>query len=274
MVNRYSGWDMKKIISLLVALVCFLYSYAQGEHLNNSKGVLVATWNIGHFSKGQKDHSLISSSELSQKVDDYRSFIYDSIKADILCVNEYERVFCSDSAKSLYAITEKMLFNNYRSRQIFDKNSFVCNAIFSNKKMKNAAMHPFLYNLFAKDERSAIEWHYYAVTDITIQGEKVKLICTHLVPLAEKHCQNQIKELLYFAEKYPKVIICGDMNTWDFSKFRKAGYTLANDGSIVTFPSKSYALDNIFVKGLNMSDVKVIKTGLSDHYALLCRISL
>ena len=265
---------MKKVISLVVALVCFLCSYAQGEHLNNSKGVLVATWNIGHFSKGQKDHSLISSSELSQKVDDYRSFIYDSIKADILCVNEYERVFCSDSAKSLYAITEKMLFNNYRSRQIFDKNSFVCNAIFSNKKMKNAAMHPFFYNLFAKDERSAIEWHYYAVTDITIQGEKVKLICTHLVPLAEKHCQNQIKELLYFAEKYPKVIICGDMNTWDFSKFRKAGYTLANDGSIVTFPSKSYALDNIFVKGLNMSDVKVIKTGLSDHYALLCRISL
>lgn len=266
---------MKKILYLVIALFCFLCScYSQSESLNKSKGVVVATWNIGHFSKGQKDHSLISFSDCSQKVEKYRSYIYDSIKADVLCVNEYEKVFCSDSVNSLYVITEKMLFNNFKSRQILKKNSFVCNAIFSNLKLKNVTSHPFLYNLFAKEERAAIEWHYFVVADITIQGEKVKLICTHLVPLAEKHCQNQIKELLYFAEKYPKVIICGDMNTWDYSKFEKAGYAMANNGSIVTFPSKSYAIDNIFVKGLKVSEVKVIKTDLSDHYTLSCRITL
>lgn len=266
---------MKKRCSLVVALVISWYScYSQSEYLKKSRSVVVATWNIGHFSNGQKDHSLISFSDYSQKVEDYRSYIYDSLKAEVLCVNEYEKVFCFDSVRSLYAVTEKMLFNNFRSRQIFKKNSFVCNAIFSNRKLKNATMYPFLYNLFAKEERAAIEWHYYVVADITIQGENVKLICTHLVPLAEKHCQNQIKELLYFAEKFPKVIICGDMNTWDFSKFKRAGYEMANDGSIVTFPSKKYALDNIFVKGLRISDIKVLKTELSDHYSLTCRVSL
>ena len=70
------------------------------------------------------------------------------------------------------------------------------------------------------------------------------------------------------------MIVCGDWNTEIYSLLKNAGYALANDGSLKTFPSKGYALDNIAVKGLEISDVRMIKTDLSDHYPLVCRISL
>ena len=68
--------------------------------------------------------------------------------------------------------------------------------------------------------------------------------------------------------------MCGDWNTETYSSLKNAGYIFANDGSLKTFPSKGYALDNIVVKGLEISDVRMIKTDLSDHYPLVCRISL
>ena len=196
--------DMKSIIKrIAIAIVCIFiidlsFSYAQGKKRTgkNSGNIVVATWNIGHFSKGQKDFSFITSSDLTQRAKEYRIYI-DSLKADVICINEYEREFCSDSINNIHAITENLLFDNYRYRQLFAKNRFVCNAVFSNRKLKNVIKYPFIYNMFAKEERPAIEWHYFVVADIKIQGEIVKLICTHLVPYAEKHCQNQIKELLY-----------------------------------------------------------------------------
>ena len=192
----------------------------------------------------------------------------------MLCINEYENKFYSDSLGSVIVVAEKELFDKYRARKIFKKNRFVCNALFSMVKLKNALMQPFVYNFYAKEENPVIEWHYYVMADFYINREKVKLVCTHLVTSSEKHRQNQIKELLKVCESFDKVIICGDMNTWDFSRFKEAGYSSATDGKIVTFPSKSFSLDNIFVKGLDISNTRVHKTELSDHYAVSCKVSL
>ena len=65
----------------------------------------------------------------------------------------------------------------------------------------------------------------------------------------------------------------GDWNVSSFDEFTafvNAGYTLANDGSFLTYPGK--ALDNICVKGLAVYDAKMITTNLSDHNALLCKV--
>lgn len=265
----------------ILLLFCILFlsqsnvCYAQaGDSVSKHEGIVVATWNIGHFSKGQKDYSTISFTECKKAQEDYRCFIYDSLRADVLCINEYEGLFYSDSLGGVNVVTEKALFDGYRSRKIFKKNRFVCNALFSTLKLKNALMRPFVYNFYAKEENPVIEWHYYVMADFFIKGQKVKLVCTHLVTSSEKHRQNQIKELLKECEKFDRVIICGDMNTWDFSRFKKAGYSSATDGKIVTFPSKSYSLDNIFVKGLSLSNTKICKTELSDHYAVTCTVSL
>ena len=87
-------------------------------------------------------------------------------------------------------------------------------------------------------------------------------------------CQEEISELINKYKDCDRVIMCGDWNTTDFSQFRKAGYSLANNGTLFTYPYKSYPLDNIIVKGLRISDVKMIKTDLSDHYPLVCTVSV
>lgn len=266
---------IKKHLGILVVLFSFNTALCNtppkiGEDTQN--GIIVATWNIGHFSQGRKEYSLIKDN-YEHKLNEFQTFIYDSIKSDILCVNEFSAVFCKDSL-GREVLSEEALFGSFRTKKVFMQNRFVCNALFAKRKLKHVKETSFLYNDIAKDDRPTILWHYYVMADIKIQGKKVKLICTHLVNRAEKHCQNQIEELVRVCEGYERVIICGDMNTWNFSKFIKAGYSLANDGTIVTFPSKSYALDNIIVKGLNLSEVRVLKTSLSDHYSLACRVTL
>jgi endonuclease/exonuclease/phosphatase (EEP) superfamily protein YafD len=110
--------------------------------------------------------------------------------------------------------------------------------------------------------------------DLYVNGVVVKLICAHTTSSAIKICRAQINELIQKFEKNERVIMCGDWNTTNFSQFKKAGYSMANDGTKITYPSKSYALDNIVAKGVEITDVKVVKTDLSDHYPLVCRITI
>lgn len=269
----------KMLIKLLILFLCMTgVCHAQNERrLNeNKQSIKLATWNIGHFSKGKKDYSLISPSECAKKTEEYRSFVYNSIKADILCLNEYESEFCIDSISGT-ATAEDAIFDNYNVHRVFKQNRYICNAIFSNIGLNNTRKKAYSFNKELKAQIKRIDWYYYVSSEIIIDGEKVMLICTHLISGVDKYSrsrQDQIDELIKACEQYKRVIICGDMNTRNYSKFMKAGYTLANDGSIVTFPSKSSSLDNIMVKGLKISDVRVLKTDLSDHYPLTCRISL
>lgn len=264
------------IVFLCMAVICGCHAQILKNSNKNNKSVVVATWNIGHFSKGKKDYSFISSSECTKKKKEYRSFVYDSINADILCLNEYESEFCNDSVLGTI-ITEKAIFDNYLNHRVFKKNRYICNAFFSNIRLKNTRKKTYKYDKQLKAQISRIDWYYYAFAEIVIGGEEVMIVNTHLINGKGKYRQSrqdQMEELIKACEPYQRIIICGDLNTYDYSKFKKAGYSLANNGSIVTFPSKSYSLDNIMVKGLKISDVRVLKTNLSDHYPLMCRISL
>ena len=151
---------------------------------------------------------------------------------------------------------------------------FSCNSIFSNLKIKNVREYRFNSSQpFLKETPRAANY-YYLCADLYLNSEKVKLVCAHTTSSALKICRVQINELIKKYDEYDKVIMCGDWNTTNFSQFEKAGYSMANDGSIITYPSKLYALDNIVVKGMSISDVRVVKTDLSDHYPLVCRITL
>ncbi len=263
----------------MLIYLSFIFTLSSGcaisktELSRKNEEIKVATWNIGHFSEGKKYYSTIQPSEYKHKLASFRSLFYDSISADVLCINEYEEIFCKDSTGESI-MTEEAILDGFRVSREVTKSNYVCNAIFSNKKLKHVKKCDFMYNMTAKKDMPRIIWHYYMIADITVAGEKVKLINTHLVNRNYKHCQNQIKELISICIKDERVIICGDFNTTDFSQFKKSGYLLANDGSMVTFPGKSYVLDNVIVKGLKISDVRVIKSSLSDHYPLVCRISL
>lgn len=271
----------KKMIKLMalflcVADVCICHAQIGNKSNENKQSIVVATWNIGHFSIGKKDHSLVSPSECAKKTKEYRYFIYDSIKADVLCLNEYESEFCNDSVSGIVT-AEDAIFDDYLIHRVYKKNRYICNAIFSNISLKNSRRKPYYYSKEQKAQISRIDWYYYVSAELLIGGEKVVIVCTHFVNGTGKFQisrQNQIDELIKFCSQFKRVIICGDLNTRNYSSFKKAGYSLANDGSFVTFPGTSSSIDNIMVKGLKISDVRILKTNLSDHYPLRCKITL
>lgn len=266
---------MKKI--LIISNLLFILISVRAQ-INDSlqkyeKEITIGTWNIGHFSRGSVDHSTVSSSNFEKELAQFRSFVNDSLVVDVLCVNEYSDIFYHDRLnKHIWA--ETSLFGGFKEHQIFKQNKYVCNAFFSKMDLKNPKMCPFLYSDSVKAIRNNIDWFYFTWADIMVGGKDVKLVCTHLINRAENLCQEQIEQLINTFDKYDRVIICGDMNTVNFSKFVEMGYTLANDGTLVTFPLRSDPLDNIIVKGLKISNVRVLKTNLSDHYPLVCKISL
>jgi endonuclease/exonuclease/phosphatase family metal-dependent hydrolase len=236
-------------------------------------GFVVATWNIGHFSNGQKPYSTIDNSNYKKNLIELQKVLKDSLKADIICLNEFSEVFGSDDSNH-EQLTKDLFFNDYAFSKIGPLLGFSCNSIFSNIKVKNIKLHLFEISKTVQSNMPRAANYYFLEGDLYLDGKKVKLVCAHTTSSASALCQSQIAELLNKYRNCDKVIMCGDWNTQDFSLFKNSGYNLANDGSYKTYPSKNYALDNIAVKGLEISDVRMVKTTVSDHYPLVCNISL
>ena len=269
--SRFMKFPICKIIvSFTLCLACVISVNAQ-KHSKNRRSIVIGTWNIGHFSNGVYDYSLINASNYNAKVNSYREFLYDSLRTDLLCINEFESEFFQDSIRGI-SIAEDVLFDGFTTQRIFKKNRYVCNAIFSNVGIKNINKSRFKYSESAKSVNS-INWFYYVSADILIGRDTIKLVCTHLISRHEQECQYQMKQLIEAFKRYDKVVICGDMNSTNLSQFKDSGYSFANDGNTITFPYRSRAIDNIIAKGVKISDVRVVKTNLSDHYPVICRIA-
>lgn len=258
---------------LFIIVILLTFSSATFYSGDEKEEIVLATWNLGHFAKGKRSYSLVKSSELYDYSKKLRSIINDSIKPDVICFNEYSVVLGVDSS-NINQLTKDVIFYNFKRGKEGKQVGYSCNAIFSNKRIKRfeecsfESSKPFLKEL----PRAAA--YYYLSSDLYISGSKVKLVCVHTTSGAPKVCQAQIAELIEKFDKVDKVIMCGDWNTQSYTRFKKAGYQLANDGSYKTYPAKEWPLDNIVAKGVKISDVHVVKTDLSDHYPLVCKISL
>lgn len=243
---------------------------------SGDKEVVIATWNIGYFSNGASGSSYIKQHEYDKKLAQYRSFIYDSIHADIISVNEYNRVVCGKDNTDNKTVTSLVLFDEYGYQAVGPKKG-ISKALFSKKKLKKKRWVYFLnHKFFDGDDVIRSKESYYIESNISINGKKVLLVSIHLLfsrKIPRVVQQLQIEELIKTYDRNKRVVIFGDFNTADYSQFKKAGYTLANNGKMVTFPKKETPLDNIAAKGLTISEVRVIKTDLSDHYPIMCKIS-
>ena len=264
------------IRSLLI--ICLWMHPSYDMDAKKSNDFVLCTWNIGHFSNGSKHFSMIGVEEYKKQLELYRSFIYSEVCPDIITVNEYNHVFCGNDTKNKTYHTSLLLFNHFRYKKIGSQYTGICNAVFSNVKIRRS--HFVFFESHKKtvgDDNIKTRENYYIESDLYIGGKKVKLVCLHLLfssRIAEKYQMNQMEELINHYSDTERVILCGDWNTGIYSSLTNAGYLLANDGSLKTFPSKGYALDNIAVKGLDISDIRMVRTELSDHYPLMCRISL
>lgn len=238
--------------------------------------IKLATWNIGHFSLGSKPYSTIDSASVQQKSRKYKDFIDNTIQADVIGINEYSRLFYDDEKNQILA--KSILFNRFRDQIEGPLISYTCNSLFSNVKLKRSRTVYFECNkYFTKDPKISNRKTYYIESEFPLCGEKVILVCVHML-FSRKYPnevqQKLIKELIDTYTNSDRVIIIGDFNTGDLHQFQKNGYVIANDGSIVTYPSKKYALDNIVAKGISISNVYTVETELSDHYPLVCEISI
>ena len=266
---------MKRFLFVLFS-GCLLFSYPL--YAKSPKEVILCTWNIGHFSNGAKSYSLIDVLRYKESLAKYHSLIYDEIQPDVIAINEYSSVFCGKEDENSLYMTSSLLFDGFKQSSIGPKCWGICNAVFSNLKMRDSRTVYFeSQKITDGDDVVKSRENYFVESDLYIQGKRTKLVCLHLLfsdKVEETYQRCQMQELIERYTATKRVILCGDWNTEAYTALKDVGYELANDGSLKTFPRKVEALDNIAVKGLNILDVQMIKTSLSDHYPLVCRLSL
>ena len=243
----------------------------------------VATWNIGHYANGNARDTAIGDHEFDDKSAQFRSYI-DGLGADILCFNEFSRLF-TKSHTAREALFEELPPVAFEGPQ----RHFSCNAVFAKLPLQNIQVHDFECNqgvtlLYSSTNKA--EYYYYMTAELVVGGKTVHFVFTHLAfddaRDPDTVCQAQIDELidLYKDEEY--VVMMGDWNAYYkpyFVPFDEAGYTLGNYGEILTCTGSrtgglEWAVDDIIVKGLTLSDFRAVNTGLSDHIAVVATLTL
>ena len=246
------------------------------------KSFTFATWNIGHYSCGRTYPSDIPPEEMADRVARYSAFL-DRADASVIGVCE-DSWFC-DPASTKTA--RETIFGRYSGAA-------------------NEETRPFDYNsLYWGDAEclesgrvvfpQAADTRFYRWARLRIAGRKVVVVEAHLdwnitPPGHGDDRRLQIRQLIDDFKDEPCVVIGGDFNTSimlddgktevntpeDYEPFRKAGYAGAHWGALATWPSEKPVLtiDNIFAKGLGISDVEVLTDPLlSDHSLLRCRLT-
>lgn len=251
-------------------------SHKKVPHIKSKKSeVVLCTWNIAHYYAYKSARNMIDGPIFESKLKDFREIIYDSINADIISLNEYSSKFGVDK-DDVEHLSSDVLFDGFISwfEGGATKKGVGHNAIYSNVRMGNFKKSIYKCNQVRKINTS--HDYYYLSSDLYLNNKLVKFVCVYLIHSKKDPSlvHNQIAELIDVFKDEERVVMCGDFNTSNYSKFKKAGYSLANNGSIKTFYKTSKPLDNVIAKGVRISDVRIIKTELSDHYPLICHISL
>lgn len=258
------------MVSRLIITILTIFSIVQTTCQAQDKSIVVAHWNIGHFSLGKSHQTRISAEKGDSMALVYHTLI-DSINADIFGVCEYSSLFSHGGLDA-----SNTIFSDFAYKYIGNNYGFACNAIFSKIALENPYQHKYM-----KRFRNA----YYVISTIQIDSIKVKYVETHLEwQKKEDGTTNrtaQIEELIDILAPYPYVIIAGDFNTnkgmKEYDPFVDAGYSLAisKEDLQYTYPAQlpRSAIDNIIVKGFDIDNTRVWKKErLSDHCLLQCTL--
>ncbi|MBO4432978.1 MAG: hypothetical protein J5852_05545, partial [Clostridia bacterium] len=260
-----------------------------GRNNNKEPGTFtIATWNVGHFSNGEHKNSDFSDSDYETKSAEFKAYIDGFLGADIITLSEYSKLFTPSNPTS-------SLFSSYTGASFEgEQRRYSCNAVYSKLELKNFEVHEFECNKDAViTYTNAVKApdYYYITADLELDGETVTIVALHLAyddklydtpPYIDTVCQNQMRELIEEFSDVPRVIMLGDFNAYSpdyFDLFSDAGYTVCNDGSVLTCTGSKtggleWAVDNIIVKGVSVSGFRSVPTELSDHVAVIATIKL
>jgi len=273
--------NMKRLPFLLtMAVLCILQGCVNSSPSDFRKEFTLAVWNIGNFSNGATSKSTIDIKKDPDVKRKYYDFINKDLNPDVFVLNEYDPVFYKNKfGKKVF--TARELFGSYKYRFV-GPDCWKCNAIFSKFKIKNLyndnVVCFFTAHKSIKDNINVSKRNtYYLETMVDIGGGCIKIVVVHIdhsnkVPGVYQ--QAQIAELVEKYKDEKQLIICGDFNTHNLSKFKDAGFSIANNGTFKTYSPKGHAIDNIVFKGVRISDVQMKSTTLSDHNPLICKVTL
>ncbi|MBO4734355.1 MAG: hypothetical protein J5662_07760 [Clostridia bacterium] len=248
----------------------------------------IAAWNVGHFSGGSSKNSAFSDADYEKQSAYFKTYINDCLGADIITLSEYSSMFTPSNPTS-------SLFSSYTGASFEgEQRRYSCNAVYSKLALQNFAVHEFECNKNAViTYTTAVKAtdYYYITADLELGGETVTIVALHLAyddklydtpPYIDTVCQNQMKELIEKFSAVERVIMLGDWNAYSpdyFDLFTDAGYTVCNDGSLLTCTGSKtggleWAVDNIIAKGVSVSDFCKVPTGISDHVAVIAKVNL
>ena len=264
----------------VIAACCFLQSCSSLSPSATNRSFTLAIWNIGRFSNGAKSYSTIDIIQNHDIVQQYNTFINKTLNPDVLVINEYNNVFYKDgNGREIHS--DSLLFNSFDYKFIGPE-WWKCNAIFSKFKIRNLSnfdenVYYFNAHKAINDDVKVSKRDTYVLENIVVvRGRPIKIVSVH-IDFSSKasgvYQKAQISELIDRYKDENQVIICGDFNVGKYRQFEEAGYSVANDGSFKTYPSKGYPLDNIIYKGVTVTDVRMYATTLSDHNPLSCRVA-
>ena len=246
-------------------------SEGQERDFSNDSILIVAHWNIGHFSQGKSSDTRITV----QDTDSLKELYLDIIKKvnpDVFGICEYNPTFNTNGDNAA-----QLLFSSFPYSYIGKKYEYNCNSIFSHLPLYNCTQYKF-------PER--VQTRYFSVADFQLKGNTVKFVETHLdfnQGAKGQECRlSQMKELTDAFKDYPYVIICADYNSRqreEFDVFLNAGFTLATDGlpnaGAINSDYSEIMIDNIIVKGFQVKETIVYPhSTLSDHDLLSCCLKI
>lgn len=244
-----------------------------------NRSFVFATWNIGHFSWGKSWRSTLNVTNSDQRAAAYRAFPAIA-KADVLGLCEYSEEFTADESRD----TRREVLRGFQHGAIGPRRAYQCNAVF-HRRFPLLERREKFYSRHVQDT-------YYEALKLEVFGHSIWFVETHLDwderdPAHAGDREHQMRTLIADFRSEPRVVIGGDFNLSAFNAdgsryftvgqlrlFKEAGYLMANDGTVAT-AKRGAPIDNIFVKGLEMSEVRFYKAGdLSDHSAISCRLRL
>lgn len=247
----------------------------------------IAVWNIGHFSFGNSPKSTVPEEKLPEAVAAFRNYIA-SLDADLIAVCENTAMFCNaDKGPNPGPVFARdVLFSDYTFHYEGAQHRYSSNALHANVDVADLRRKVFACNKDAVITHTNVicaSDYYYLKGTINSGGAPVTVIVCHLAFDMNRNPDTvniaQLQELIEVTKNDERVIIAGDFNCRDLSTldlFKEAGFTAANDGSLVTCPaaSENKALDHILVKGLTVKNPVAHETALSDHYAFTADVAL
>ncbi|MBR3466917.1 MAG: hypothetical protein IKH15_06830 [Bacteroidales bacterium] len=267
----------------------------------------VVQWNIGGFTKGAnggdqgynyKGHEADFYTDLPV----WKDTIND-MNADIICCCEYNKVMLHGEGGEPDVIARDEIFGLYKHAYIQPKlEDYNMKAIFSHMAAKGLTR-----TLFPTHRNGSQP--YYETVRYKVNNNDVYVIATHLDwsrgDTDTSYRQGQMEELMAFAADKQYVIICADFNAGagdvteefrrngskEYDQWLEAGFKMANHGYLGDFNtgSKVYSvLDNIIVKGFDVSNIKIYddpnntskqvelvqEHQLSDHAAIGCTLTM